>query len=56
MHSLLQKGEGLGYLIAAEPQPGRRPEELGRFVPVEGQDGCWFGEQDEITFCAALEQ
>jgi hypothetical protein len=49
-------GEGLGYLIAAEPQPGRRPEELGRFVPVEGQDGCWFGEQDEITFCAALEQ
>ena len=49
-------GEGLGYLIPAEPQPGRYPEELGRFVPVEGQEGCWFGAEDEITFCAALEQ
>lgn len=49
-------GEGLGYLIAAQPQPGRYPEELGRFVPVEGEAGCWFGAKDEITFCAALEQ
>jgi hypothetical protein len=49
-------GEGLGYLISAEPQPGARPEELGSFVPMNGQDGCWFGEEDEITFCAALVQ
>lgn len=49
-------GEGLAYLIAAEPQPGRYPQELGRFVPVEGEAGCWFGAKDEITFCAALEQ
>jgi hypothetical protein len=49
-------GEGLGYLIAAEPQPGRYPEELGRFVPVEGEDGCWLGDKDGITFCAALVQ
>ena len=50
------EGAGLGYLIAAEPQPGQRPDELGRFSPVEGQEGCWFGAEDEITFCAALEQ
>lgn len=49
-------GQGLGYLIPAEPQPGRIPEELGHFVPLDDQAGCWFGEKQEITFCAALEQ
>lgn len=49
-------GEGPGFLMAAEPQPGRGPRELGRFAPAEGQDGCWFGAKDDITFCAALEQ
>ena len=49
-------GEGFGYLIAAETQPGRKPEELGRFAPVAGEEGCWFGAEDDITFCAALEQ
>lgn len=49
-------GEGLGYLLDAEPEPGRYPTELGRFAPVEGEAGCWFGAKDDITFCAALEQ
>lgn len=49
-------GEGAGFLIPAEPTPGRRPAELGRFAPAEGQPGCWFGDKDDITFCAALEQ
>lgn len=49
-------GEGLGYLGAADPRPGTYPEELGSFVPVEGQDGCWYGAKDDITFCAALLQ
>lgn len=49
-------GEGLGYLIEAEPKPGRYPKELGRFAPVAGQDGCWFGDKDDITFCALLVQ
>lgn len=49
-------GEGLGYLISAEPEPGSRPQELGRFAPLGGQDGCWFGDRNEITFCAALAQ
>ena len=49
-------GEGLGYLIAADPRPGSYPEELGRFVPVDGEAGCWFGAKDDITFCAALLQ
>jgi hypothetical protein len=47
-------GEGQGYLIDAEPQPGRYPKELGRFAPVTGQEGCWYGEKDGITFCALL--
>jgi hypothetical protein len=49
-------GEGLGYLGAADPQPGAYPEELGVFKPVEGEDGCWLGEKDNIKFCAALLQ
>lgn len=49
-------GEGPGYLIAAEPQPGRAPEGLGRFVPVDGEEGCWSAAESELTFCAALEQ
>lgn len=47
-------GEGQGYLIDAEPQPGRYPKELGRFAPVTGPEGCWYGEKDDITFCALL--
>ncbi|SMQ70061.1 hypothetical protein SAMN06295905_1754 [Devosia lucknowensis] len=49
-------GEGLGYLIAADQQPGRSPDELGRFVPIEGEQSCWFGAKDDITFCVAVEQ
>lgn len=49
-------GEGLGYLIPAQSEPGQRPKELGMFAPVEGQAGCWFGPKDEISFCVAIEQ
>ena len=49
-------GEGLAYLIPADAQPGRYPEELGRFAPVEGEAGCWLGEKDGTKFCAALMQ
>lgn len=48
--------QGMGYLIPAQSDPGDRPRELGNFEPVHGEAGCWFGERDEITFCAALEQ
>lgn len=48
--------EGFGYLIESEATPGSRPDELGAFVPVDGEPGCWFGAEDEIKFCAALEQ
>jgi len=54
--SQLENGEGLGYRIAADSEPGNRPEELGVFKPVDGQPGCWFGEKDEITFCVSVEQ
>lgn len=49
-------GAGLGYLIAADAPPGRSPEELGSFLPIEGEDGCWLGEKDGTKFCAALLQ
>jgi hypothetical protein len=49
-------GEGQGYLIAADAAPGQRPQELGRFAPVEGEAGCWLGARDGIKFCAALVQ
>jgi len=49
-------GEGLGYLIPAEPQPGRYPQELGRFAPIAEEPGCWLGDKDGTKFCAALVQ
>lgn len=49
-------GEGFGYVLPAESRPGALPQELGAFAPVEGEDGCWFGAKDEITFCVALVQ
>ncbi len=49
-------GAGLGYIGAADPRPGSYPEELGSFLPVAGEDGCWLGEKDGLKFCAALLQ
>ncbi|WP_169195126.1 hypothetical protein [Devosia sp. MC1541] len=47
-------GAGLGYVIAADSQPGRSPAQLGRFFPVADRDGCWFAPIKEITFCASI--
>lgn len=52
----LDDGAGLGYLGAVDQRPGLYPEELGPFLPVEGEDGCWLGQKDGIKFCAALLQ
>ncbi|WIY51751.1 hypothetical protein O9Z70_09650 [Devosia sp. YIM 151766] len=52
----LADGAGLGYLNPAEPESSRYPAELGAFLPVEGEDGCWLGEKDSVKFCAALMQ
>lgn len=49
-------GEGLGYLIAADARPGSLPEELGAFVPLADEPGCWLGSKDDMKFCAALLQ
>lgn len=49
-------GAGLGYIAAVDQRPGTYPEELGSFVPVEGEDGCWLGQKNGIKFCAALLQ
>lgn len=45
---------GLGYLIAANSQPGRSPNQLGRFMPMAHEDGCWYAPEKEITFCARI--
>lgn len=49
-------GEGLGYLIPADAKPGRSPQELGTFKPVEGESGCWAGGKDDMKFCAAISE
>ena len=54
--SHIADGEGLGYVLPADLRPGSRPQELGAFAPLEGQEGCWFGAEDEITVCVALIQ
>ena len=52
----LADGEGLGYRVTSDAEPGRRPEELGMFAPIEDRPGCWYGAEDDITFCAAIAQ
>lgn len=49
----VSNGAGIGYLGAAGQ---RYPQDLGSFLPVEGEDGCWLGERSGIKFCAALLQ
>jgi hypothetical protein len=46
---------GTGYLIDMDASPGKRPEEVGQLVPVEGKPGCW-ARDDEFRFCAMVEQ
>lgn len=53
--ALVEEGEGLGYLIAADAAPGELPDELGSFTPVDGKDGCWVNTAREpFEFCAAV--
>ena len=53
--ALIEDGKGVGYLVAADAAPGQPPEELGDFLPVPGEDGCWVNRK-EYKFCAALAQ
>jgi len=52
--ALVEADEGLGYLIAADATPGERPDELGTFLPLAAEPGCWFAEAKEIKFCAMV--
>ncbi|MCW5722296.1 MAG: hypothetical protein KIS86_14235 [Devosia sp.] len=54
--ALVAENEAHGYRIAADAAPGQRPVELGSFVPVENEPGCWFGAKAEIRFCAMVAQ
>ena len=54
--ALVTEVEGLGYFIAADAQPGQRPVELGVFMPVADEPGCWYGQKDDVKFCALVEQ
>lgn len=46
---------GVAFLIAADPSPGQRPEELHAFRAVDGQPGCWARDED-FAFCVLVEQ
>lgn len=52
----LADGAGQGYLIAADAAPGRLPQALGEFVPVDDEPGCWHDARDTRKFCAAIAQ
>jgi hypothetical protein len=53
--ALVEEGEGLGYLIAADAAPGERPDELGTFTSDQSQPGCWISERDEDDrFCVMV--
>lgn len=54
--AVVTDGEGLGYRIAADAGPGQRPVELGQFVPVADEPGCWQSQKDETRFCASVMQ
>lgn len=51
--ALVDAQQGVGYLIEADAKPGQPPEDLGSFLPVEGEAGCWISGKD-YKFCAAL--
>ena len=53
--TLSEEGVGTAFLIAADAQPGQRPEELGQFSAVEGEPGCWARDED-YQFCVLVEQ
>jgi hypothetical protein len=48
-----EDGAGPGYLLAEDSD---RPDELGEFMPLADREGCWLGEEDDITVCVAVEQ
>ena len=39
--------------IPADAKPGQRPRELGEFVAVPDEPGCWIDE-DDYQFCALV--
>ena len=51
--TLVEPSLGLAFLIPNGAKPGLRPRELGEFIPLLGQPGCWVGEDDH-QFCALV--
>lgn len=52
--ALVEEGQGLGYLIPADAAPGQRPRELGTFLSIPNEAGCWQSQSDEMKFCALV--
>lgn len=52
--ALFEENEALGYLIPADAKPGQAPKELGIFVPLADETGCWQAERDDTKFCAMV--
>ena len=53
--TLVEEGVGTAFLIAADAEPGERPEELRAFTAVEGRPGCWARDED-YEFCVLVQQ
>ena len=53
--TLIEEGVGTAFLIAADAEPGQRPEELREFRAVDGQPGCWARDED-YQFCVLVQQ
>ena len=45
---------GLGYSIAADAAPGKRPTELGAFSAVADEPGCWQSDSEDTKFCVLV--
>lgn len=48
-------GQGTAFARRPDAAPGTRPDDLGRFEPVEGEPGCWQKLRLQTRFCVMVE-
>jgi len=53
--TLTEEGVGTAFLIEPDAAPGRPPEALREFRPVDGKPGCWARDED-YAFCVLVQQ
>lgn len=50
-----EAGQGTAFARRPDAAPGTRPGDLGRFLPVAGEAGCWQKAGAEDRFCVMVE-